>query len=260
MPRNDVTPQAAGAASEPTDDGSRMFPLDPDGDFLLFIGEPPEGAEPVAGVIASKTPDSATPDPAQLAARLEVATRVERLSQRLNMSVESLLEVIDPFVPDPDRSAPTQLSAHEDATLREIGLLRPPHLEAARRPSTAAELRFKALLAQALSAKEAAKRLGVTEGRVRQRLADRTLYGIATKRGWRLPEFQFAADETLPGLERVLPALDEALHPLAVEGFFTRRQPDLVLESESVSPAGWLAAGGDPTAVADLAGDLLRGT
>ena len=44
-----------------------------------------------------------------------------------------------------------------------------------------------AILRTALSTGDVADRLGVSEARVRQRLQKRTLYGVETRHGWRLP-------------------------------------------------------------------------
>jgi len=241
---------------------NRAFPLYSSHEVMLFVGEPPSGTERVAGVSAPETSD-----PEQLATWLRHATataaRIERLGERLRLDVEQFLEAMEtvadahPAMDSP--SDPTShLSAHEEATLREMGLLRSAPPTGATRPSALAALRYGELLVRTLTVKEAAVRLGVTEGRIRQRLSERTLYGISKNQGWRLPEFQFVDHGTLPGIERVLPALDAGMHPLAVEGFFTRNQPDLEFEGEIVSPVDWLAAGGDPAVVAELATDLLR--
>ncbi|UTT71294.1 hypothetical protein NMQ03_09540 [Arthrobacter sp. DNA4] len=262
MSRRDDVSQARSAGIEAANENNRAFPLDPSRGVMLFIGEPPSGTETVAGVSAPETSD-----PEQLATRLRRATataaRIERVGERLRLNVEQFLEAMEAVAdahPAVDAAGdPTShLSAHEEATLREMGLLRSAPPAGATRPSTLAALRYGELLVRTLTVKEAAVRLGVTEGRIRQRLNERSLYGISTSQGWRLPEFQFAEHGALPGIERVLPALNAGLHPLAVEGFFTRSQPDLEFEGEAVSPVEWLAAGGDPTVVAELANDLLR--
>lgn len=113
------------------------------------------------------------------------------------------------------------------------------------------------MLATGLTVKEVAARLGVSEGRVRQRLGERSLCGFATKQGWRLPEFQLTQHGALPGLALVLRALPENLHPLSVEGFFTRPNIDLDTDEGTASAAEWLAGGGEPEVVAELARDLL---
>jgi hypothetical protein len=108
---------------------------------------------------------------------------------------------------------------------------------------------------------QAAGHLGVAESRVRQRLGERTLYGIKRPGGWRLPRFQFTTRVTergtVPGIERVLPRLAPDLHPLEVVGWLTTPNPDLTVgeEERPVSPLDWLTAGLSPAAVADLAED-----
>jgi hypothetical protein len=112
------------------------------------------------------------------------------------------------------------------------------------------------LLAASLTVAEAATLLGVDPSRIRQRLAAGSLYGLKRADGWRLPRFQFADGRLVPGIERVLPHLDRALHPLAVVRWFEQPDPDLEIDDAPVSPRAWLLAGGDPAPVATLAADL----
>lgn len=115
------------------------------------------------------------------------------------------------------------------------------------------------MLSAALSTEEAAGRLGVSEGRVRQRLKERSLYGIRTPKGHRLAAFQFAESGEVPNVGAVLRSLDQGLHPVAIENWFTLPDPDLYLggyEERPVSPREWLLAGGSPAAVVPPAGDL----
>ncbi len=115
---------------------------------------------------------------------------------------------------------------------------------------------YAALLATSLTVAEAAQVLGVDASRVRQRLAARTLYGIKTRGGWRLPRFQFDADGALAGVELVLPHVDPDLHPLALAGWFDMPNVDLLLDDEPVSPRDWLRSGGHTAVVAELAAAL----
>lgn len=113
-----------------------------------------------------------------------------------------------------------------------------------------------AILESALSTGEAATRLGVTEGRVRQRLTQRTLYGVHGRKGWRIPSFQFGPDgQALPGWEHVVPHLPKDLSP--VELFLWLKTPNIDLfkdkEETPISPQDWLVAGYDPQMVALLA-------
>lgn len=110
-----------------------------------------------------------------------------------------------------------------------------------------------ALVATSVSVIEAAHSLGLNPSRIRQRLAARTLYGLKTIGGWRLPAFQFDQGRPLPGIERILPYLDRSLHPVAVYSWFTAPDPDLEVSDVPVSPRDWLRLGNDPDAVARLA-------
>jgi hypothetical protein len=98
--------------------------------------------------------------------------------------------------------------------------------------------------------------LGVDDSRVRQRLAERTLYGIKLRSGWRLPLFQFDDGQAVPGIDVVFPCLDPGLHPVAVYQWFTTPAPDLLLDDQPVSPRDWLRAGASTTEVAAFADAL----
>lgn len=119
--------------------------------------------------------------------------------------------------------------------------------------------RYAAILGTSLTTAEAARRLGVDPARVRQRLGERTLYGIRGPKGWRLPAFQFQEDGQVPGIEEVLPRLGTHLHPVAVHNFMTRPNVDLFAAEldHALSPREWLRAGYPPRAVADLAAALI---
>ena len=111
------------------------------------------------------------------------------------------------------------------------------------------------LVASADSAARVAERLGVKASRVRQRVGDRSLYSIEASGGRVFPVFQFAGSRTLPGLDRVLGALDPDAHPVAVARFFLTPTPDLEsdLVDGVVSPRDWLLAGLPVGPVAELA-------
>lgn len=122
-------------------------------------------------------------------------------------------------------------------------------------------LEFSALIASALSSKQAAKLLGVDASRIRQRLIGRrpTLYGVKWRGEWLLPRFQFAGKAEVPGLGEVVPQLDPSLNPIEVARWFLSPNPDLFVESENgeaASPREWLLAGHSPMEVARLAEDL----
>ncbi len=115
------------------------------------------------------------------------------------------------------------------------------------------------LRATALTTHQAAERLDVNDSRVRQRLANRTLYGIKVDEEWRLPTFQFSRDGLVPGIDRVLARLPASWSPVAVYRWF--HMPNAALEDSAgqgrpLTPLQWLQTGNDPDAVAELASEL----
>jgi hypothetical protein len=118
---------------------------------------------------------------------------------------------------------------------------------------------FASLLTDAYSVDEVAQLLSVNASRVRQRLTGtpRTLYGIKTEKGWRLPRFQFHGRRLVPGIDRVIARLDPGLHAVAVYRWITSPSPDLALAGDRpISPLDWLRLGNPADAVAKLAADL----
>ncbi len=176
--------------------------------------------------------------------------------ERLNSMVEEAVSRLRPGLYPPDPRG--DLTAGEEALLRQGGFdLRP--LSARNEGALArTAAKYAALLETGLTTSQAAARLEVDPSRVRQRLLDRTLYGVRTGAGWRIPAFQFEGERLLPGLGRVVAALAPHLHPVAVFNWFTLPHPDLVVEEldRPVSPREWLAAGLPAEAVVDLARDM----
>lgn len=186
--------------------------------------------------------------------------KLRDLANRTSLDPDALLELLGAeLTRSPRADAPgASLSEGERQILVDAGVdLSGPPADADD-PAVITAARFARLLADALSVEDAAARLHVTPGRVRQRLAERTLYGVQvrTRGSWRLPAWQFAADSAVPGLETVLPHVPCQIHPLAVSNFFTRPDPDLEIGDSPVSPVDWLRSGGDAKAVAALAGAL----
>lgn len=115
-----------------------------------------------------------------------------------------------------------------------------------------------AILKSALTTAQVAERLGVTEARVRQRLQKRSLFGVETRHGWRIPSFQFTESGELPGWSTVAPRLPADLTAVELFGWLSEPNPDLFLgeDDEPVTPRAWLLAGRSARAVAELAADL----
>ncbi|HEX9994148.1 MAG TPA: hypothetical protein VGB14_14565 [Acidimicrobiales bacterium] len=125
-----------------------------------------------------------------------------------------------------------------------------PMADAARRVEA-----FARLVARSVDDAGAAGRLGVDRTRLSQRLRERSLLSFRAPDGERrFPEWQF--DVPTAALREVLSALDPAAHPLTVDHWAHAPQPDLEVGDAKVSPAEWLATGGDPAVVAALAAAL----
>lgn len=163
---------------------------------------------------------------------------------------------VERYVADPPPVAP-QLTAGESALLDGAGFI-----EAEQGAPGALErsgIEFETLLADSFTLEQAAKMLHVkTTSRLRQRLADQTLYGIKAGRSWRLPRFQFARGKLVRGIDQVFPHIRSGAHPLAVKAWFSTPHQDLVLgeDEQRVKPLAWLTAGHPPEEVARLATEI----
>lgn len=179
-------------------------------------------------------------------ARRGVRVEAEALDRLVAASVAAVLS-------DAPVADSMELTAAEVAALERGALQVAPPREVVDRVLAGSAARLAALLGTAYTVAETAALLGIDGSRVRHRLAARTLYGVRSSEGWRLPRFQFDAARKVPGIERVVPRLEPGLHPLTVAGWFTTPDPDLVLERVALSPRDWLRAGGDVAVVASLA-------
>lgn len=122
-------------------------------------------------------------------------------------------------------------------------------------------IEFDVLLHDSLPLEQAARELGVTPSRLRQRLQGtrRTLYGIKDGRGWRIPRFQFTRrGKLVRGIDQVIPRVRPDAHPLAVARWFSSAHRDLVTGPKDVpvSPLDWLSSGHAVESVAQLAEEI----
>ena len=117
---------------------------------------------------------------------------------------------------------------------------------------------YMALIETSFTAAEAARLLHVDVSRIRQRLRDRSLFGVEYEGEWRLPRFQFERAKVLPGLGEVLAALPADLTALEVAEWFLGANPDLEAGDRPtpVSPRVWLLRGLPAERVAELARHL----
>lgn len=187
---------------------------------------------------------------------LKRESRLERTAARYGVEAEALLASLEQSVVDvTDQSA--GIPEAELNALREAGI----NLEGSvTDPSGAAQvalglLRSRQFRDEALTAAQAAKKLGVTDGRVRQMVAANSVVTIPNGDGYLLPAWQIVAGRLLPGLDGVIEVAGD-VHPLTLAGFMTRPDVDLEIEGQPATPVQWLLAGGEGERVADLAAGL----
>ena len=151
----------------------------------------------------------------------------------------------------------------EDLTEPEQVAIRSAGLDIDRRetaePLMKTAVKFAAILESSLTPAEAARCLDVSPGRLRQLIADRSLFSIRLEARRFVPIFQFQSPEAtrlVPNIGPVNRALATDLHPIEVLNWYTTANPDLVSPSApevAVSPLAWLKAGAPPGNVVALA-------
>jgi hypothetical protein len=151
-------------------------------------------------------------------------------------------------------STAAALSAGEADALQSVGLSMAKWAgEATRDPLKQSIGDYMALLETSLTTAEAARYLKVDVSRIRQRLRERSLFGVDYDGERRLPRFQFERKQVLPGLREVIGALPEGQNPLDVAQWFLSPNPDLEFDNGMLSPRDWLLKGESVDAVVRLA-------
>lgn len=113
------------------------------------------------------------------------------------------------------------------------------------------------VIARSLTTREVSDLLGIDTSRVRHRLSDNHLFAFRAGKARQYPRWQFLeGGKVLPNLPAVVPAFPAQWQPASIEGFMTTPQRDLSAGSADgsadevhLSPAEWLAGGGDPAEV-----------
>jgi hypothetical protein len=195
-----------------------------------------------------------------LACRRNVGGKTLKLRE-LGLWMESADRAIQELASAPASEAP-QLTSSEAALLDEAGLTegdrtRPGAFERSR-------IDFDLFLQrESLTLEQAAKALGVSTARLRQRLSPdkRTLYGVKDGRAWRIPKFQFdRKGKQVRGIGKVFPHIRPDAHPLSVRAWFTIPHQDLVVggddDGRPVPPVEWLSSGRPVVTVAELAKEI----
>jgi hypothetical protein len=110
------------------------------------------------------------------------------------------------------------------------------------------------MTAEAVPLAEAARRMGVSDARLRQRIAAGSLMAVHRPhgRGWLIPAFQLTEAGEVPHLSRVLQAAGRPISAQSMDRFFRTPREDL----EGMSPRDWLIAGHDPAIIESILGGL----
>lgn len=181
---------------------------------------------------------------------------MQELLSRFGLAEDELAQAVSEALADLPVTGTAALTSEETRVLSRAGLEFDERAAAAgHRAHRDALAEHVALLAGPDTA-AVARALGVSESRVRHQAADGTLLAVRVGRGLRFPAFQFdAAGRPLPGLRAVLASAPKTWPPAQVAAFITTPQRELAMRGEQpVTPAAWLAAGGDPAAVTALLG------
>ena len=139
-----------------------------------------------------------------------------------------------------------ELSDHDTALYDDAGFVEAPVAGVAL--ATDREQRMRTLTSTALTVRDAADLLRVSPSRVRQRTAAGSLWALKVDNKLVLPRVQFTPTGLVPGLEKILAAVPQGLHPLSLEGLLTEPHTDLAVEGRPASIVQWLRSGGDPAA------------
>lgn len=164
--------------------------------------------------------------------------------EALNEALRIVLDSMEPMVYG---DATTDLTAEEQAVLRDGGLT----LESTPGPDPLTEtvVKYAAIVKRSRSTKEVSQRLGVAPSRIRQMIADRSLYSFLIDGNRYIPDFQFGAEgQLVPNITRVNKVLSPRMHPVEVYNWYHLPNVDLFVNDDIddiVSPLDWLKGGQD---------------
>lgn len=171
--------------------------------------------------------------------------------ESLNQALMLVLEQMEPMVyGDPTRELP----AEEQDVLRQGGLALEP--QPGPDPMARTVVKYAAIVARSLSSKAVSRRLGLSQGRIRQMIAERSLYSFLIGRHRYIPDFQFQRNRLVPNIAAVNKALPYDLHPVEVYNWYHLPNLDLFLDEnidDTVRPLDWLRGGYNAEQVVFLA-------
>ena len=115
------------------------------------------------------------------------------------------------------------------------------------------------LVASSAAPDKVAERIGLTLARIRLMIKIREIYSFHINEKLLVPPFQFLRNSLVDNIKQVNQSLSEGLHPVSVNAWFRRDNPELFIDTKAIehrSPLNWLIEGRDPAKVAFLAENL----
>ncbi len=168
-----------------------------------------------------------------------------------NQALVLVLEQMDPAVYG---DATRELTAEEQDILRQGGLVLEP--QPGPDPLAQTTVKYAAIVTRSLSSKAASRRLGLSLGRIRRMIADRSLYSFRIGHRRCIPDFQFQGNRLVSNIAGVNQALPHDLHPVEVYNWYHLPSLDLFLGDnidDTIRPLDWLKGGYDAERVVFLA-------
>ena len=171
-----------------------------------------------------------------------------------NLALMLVLEQMEPMVYG---DASRELTAEEQDILRQGGLVLEP--QAGPDPMARTTVKYAAIVTRSLSSKAASRRLGLSPGRIRRMIADRSLYSFRIGHRRCIPDFQFQGNRLVSNIAGVNMALPHGLHPVEVYNWYHLPNLDLFLGDnidDTIRPLDWLKGGYDAERVVFLANGM----
>lgn len=175
-------------------------------------------------------------------------------NESLNQALMIVLEQMEPTLYG---DATRELPAEEQAILRQGGLTLEP--QPGPDPMARTVVKYAAIVARSLSSKAVSRSLGLSPGRIRQMIADRSLYSFLIGRHRYIPDFQFQGNRLVPNIMAVNKALPPGLHPVEVYNWYHLPNLNLFLDEnidDTIRPLDWLKGGYDAERVVFLANSM----
>ena len=171
----------------------------------------------------------------------------------LNEALRVILDNMEPTIYGHVRDIP----AKEQAILKASGFV----LESIAKSDALADtaVKYAAIVKRSLSSKAASERLRLSPSRVRQMIAERSLYSFLIGRDRYIPDFQFERDRLVANIEPVNKSLRPDLHPVEAYNWYHLPHVDLFLNDDidqTTSPLDWLKSGQNVEQVIFLAARL----